>query len=146
MPDSNEKEPSIQLRVRPLSKFARRLLKEWKNLGLKTEGPVLVGVSGGADSVALLLGLQELWRHDKLGVDLNVGHFDHGLRIESRGDAAWVKGLAGRLNLSHHSDRASAGDIAQASQENMEQWARHARYDFLERTASRLGAELILTG
>ena len=55
----------------------------------------MVAVSGGADSVALLLALDELIRAEKLRVKLVVGHLNHKLRgAASDADAGWVRSLA----------------------------------------------------
>src|SRR5438552_15044266 len=58
---------------------------------------VLVGVSGGADSVALLHALLRL--AEDLSLRLHVLHVDHGLRPDSRRDAAFVRDLAARLGV-----------------------------------------------
>jgi hypothetical protein len=59
--------------------------------------PVLVAVSGGADSVALLRGLNEL---KSPGARLVVAHFNHRLRAtESDRDEQFVADLAGKLGL-----------------------------------------------
>ncbi|MEG1687739.1 MAG: ATP-binding protein, partial [Angelakisella sp.] len=59
---------------------------------------VAVGVSGGADSVALLVFLQSV--RDQLGLTLLVCHVNHRLRgEESDGDAAFVRDLCNRLEL-----------------------------------------------
>ena len=56
-------------------------------------GPLVVAVSGGADSTALLLLLSEL--APQLGLDLHVAHFDHRLRPRSSAkDAQFVADLA----------------------------------------------------
>ncbi len=65
--------------------FARSLVKEWRRLGLPTANArVVVAVSGGADSVALLGALNELSQSKKLKVKLFVAHLDHGLRSRER--------------------------------------------------------------
>ena len=59
--------------------LARRLLLGWKRAGMLRAGERLgVGVSGGADSVGLLLLLLEL--REKLGIVLSVAHLNHQLR------------------------------------------------------------------
>src|SRR6266568_3895917 len=59
---------------RTLSAFARALLREWRKLRLATAGPaVIVAVSGGADSVALLLALDELVKSGKLNLTRGSG-------------------------------------------------------------------------
>ena len=78
-----------------LSAFATQLLEQWRRLELPTsETNIVIAVSGGADSTALFLALDELIKTDKLRLNLIVGHLDHGLRSESRKDALWVKELA----------------------------------------------------
>src|SRR6266705_5431202 len=84
-----------------LSRFARQLLREWKRLKLpQADARVVVAVSGGADSVSLLLALDELGQSGKLNFDLRVAHLDHRLRKGSAEDACWVKALAKRLRYS----------------------------------------------
>ena len=58
---------------------------------------VLVAVSGGPDSLALLLKLFSLKL--KLGLTLHIAHLDHGLRKDSKADAIFVKCFARKLNL-----------------------------------------------
>ena len=89
-------------RTRPpaLSGFARALLREWKRSQLPLSNTkVLVAVSGGADSVALLLGLDELVKAGKLKTKIAVIHVDHMLRKTSAADARWVRELAKQLGL-----------------------------------------------
>src|SRR5689334_19040763 len=82
-----------QAQSRPaLSKFARLLLREWRRLQLPLKNErTIVGVSGGADSVALLMAIDELINARKLDVKLIVSHVDHQLRKTSGEDARWVK-------------------------------------------------------
>jgi tRNA(Ile)-lysidine synthase len=130
-----------------LSKFARSLLAEWRKLRLPaTDEPVIVAVSGGADSTALFLGLDELKLSNKISAKLFAAHLDHGLRPGSKKDAAWVSKFAKSLGHSAVISRANVGDVADANKDNLEQVARRLRYDFLERTAKRKKACFVLTG
>src|SRR5882724_5520882 len=90
------KKPSIRPK---LSGFAQSLRREWQRLGLsQNDGTILVAVSGGADSVALLLALDELVKAGKLKINVVVAHLDHKLRgPASRSDALWVAKLARQL-------------------------------------------------
>lgn len=91
---------------------------------------VAVAVSGGADSVALLLLLADI--ADERGLSLAVAHFDHRLRPESSDDADFVRALADRLGLEFH--LASADPAAGAAAgPNVEQAARRLRYGFFAR-------------
>lgn len=127
-------------------RFARLLLREWRLRGWPLRGErVLVAVSGGADSTALLLAIEELRRVGLLGVELTVAHLDHGLRGEGgAGDARWVERLARELGFECVSGRASVAERARAARDNLEQAARHARYEFLAEAARACGARAVL--
>lgn len=88
-----------------------------------------VAVSGGADSVALLLLLSEL--QPKLGVVLSVVHFNHQLRAKaSDGDEKFVAKLAAKHGLECFAGRANVGARAKREKLNVEDAARRARYEF----------------
>jgi len=98
---------------------------------------VLVAISGGADSVALLLGLCELSAEWEL--HLTAGHLDHGLRgADSAADAVWVKNFCDRLSVPCVIERQDPGELEPDTKQTLEESARRARYDFLERTAVKL--------
>jgi tRNA(Ile)-lysidine synthase len=131
---------------RGLTRFARRLLREWRRLELPASGEELVvAVSGGADSTALLLALKELSEAGLLDQGLTVAHLDHCLRASAAEDAAWVGALARDLGLRLVSGRVDVGRLAAESADNLEQAARRARYEFLSGVAARVGAQLVLT-
>jgi tRNA(Ile)-lysidine synthase len=105
----------------------------------------VVAVSGGADSAALLRAVVELKRAAMGAGDLFVGHFNHGLRgRESEADAEWVAGLCHELGLRCEIGRADSdtGGVAAA---HAEAAARNSRYEFLVKTAERLGARFVVT-
>jgi len=132
-----------QTRGRPaLSKFARSLQREWRRLQLPLKNePLIVGVSGGADSVALLLALDELTKARKLDLKLIVAHIDHRLRKTSGDDARWVKALAHRLGYVIAISRVDL----KSGKDNLEQAARRARYEAFAKLAQKRNAGLVLT-
>jgi tRNA(Ile)-lysidine synthase len=104
--------------------------------GLMNPGDrVLVGLSGGPDSVALLHALK------RLGHDVVAAHLDHGWRIESADEAAWVAARCAEWGVPCHVERMG---VAPAG--SMEEAAREARYAFLDRVASEAGCGAIATG
>src|SRR5215813_5968524 len=130
-----------------LSQFASQLMAEWRRLKLPiSNDSVVVAVSGGADSTALLLGIEELSAKKKLSLHVHGAHLDHGLRPSSRQDAKFVKTLGQELGFEVTVGRAKVKELAQKSGDNLEQAARRARYQFLERTARSKGARYVLTG
>ena len=125
-----------------LSKFARSLLREWRRLQLPLKKErTIVGVSGGADSVALLLAMDELIKTGKLELELIVSHVDHRLRKTSGNDARWVKSLAQALRLQIVNSRINV----KSRKGNLEQAARRARYETFAKLAQKRAARLVLT-
>ena len=106
---------------------------------------VIVAVSGGGDSTALLLGLDELNRAGKLSLKLIVAHLDHGLRKSSKKDAAAVQALTTELGYEATLRRMNVKRHAAKTGDNLEQAARRVRYDFLKATAGKHKAGLVLT-
>lgn len=137
---------SLLLLAMRLHQLPRLLLTEWRKLKLPLASEtIVVAVSGGADSTALLLALDELRRNNKLSLDLCVAHLDHKLRKTSAKDAKWVSGLAQKLGFRVVSGRSKVAENARAESDNVEQAARKARYAFLERTAKKVSAKYVLT-
>jgi tRNA(Ile)-lysidine synthase len=102
---------------------------------------VVVAVSGGADSVALLDILTHL-HEDRL--QLVVAHLNHGLRgAASDGDEAFVSGLAASYGLPFAVRRVDIADLAKSSRLSLEDAGRSARYVFLAETAKAHGATSI---
>ncbi len=101
---------------------------------LPPDGRLVVGVSGGADSVALLHGLREVNRVRGLPWKIYVGHLHHGIRgTAADEDAQFVKDLAGSLDLPVTVEQADVPGLAKARQQSIEEAAREARYAFFER-------------
>ncbi len=109
---------------------------------IEKEEKIIVGVSGGPDSVALLCLLNSLKQES--GIKLHVAHLDHMLRPYSYKDAEFVKRLAGRLKLPVTSGRVNVKKTA--GRGSLEEAARNARLEFLFRVARRVGAKKIALG
>ncbi|HKW34759.1 MAG TPA: tRNA lysidine(34) synthetase TilS [Candidatus Acidoferrum sp.] len=110
--------------------LSQRLLQRLKAQESVRPGErVGVAVSGGADSVALLLLLLEL--REKLGIVLSVVHFNHELRGKaSDADEEFAAKLAGKHKLEFHSTSADIAKKAKNERANLEDAARRARYDY----------------
>jgi tRNA(Ile)-lysidine synthase len=94
-----------------------------------------IGVSGGADSVALLRLLAEL--HAKLGVQLFILHFHHQLRgVEADEDEMFVAGLAREFQFEFVRGRADVAGDARRNGWNLEDAARRLRYQFFASVAA----------
>jgi len=133
-------------RTTRINQFPRLLLGEWRKLKLPfADETIVVAVSGGADSTALLLALDELKSAGKLSVKIVVAHLDHKLRKVSAQDARWVAALAEKLGYESVTGRSKVAEMARTNNDNLEQAARQARYAFLERTAKKKSARYVLS-
>jgi tRNA(Ile)-lysidine synthase len=103
--------------------------------------PIVVGVSGGPDSLCLLHILTQL--RDELHIELHVGHLDHAIRPESPEDAAFVARMAAAWGVPATIEREDVPALARAEGFALEQAARRARYRFLARIAGRIGAKTV---
>ena len=103
---------------------------------------VVVGVSGGPDSLTLLHCLCTLRR--ELEIELHVAHLNHQLRgEESDADAQFVARLAKEWQLPVTIEARDVKALANAQRLSIEEAARHARYEFLSEVAQRAGARVI---
>lgn len=124
--------------------FEARLAQAWPPERWLSEG-VLVAVSGGPDSVALLRALVRL-KSDR-PARLVAGHFNHRLRgAESDGDQSFLEGVCRQWGIPLEVGFAPEGGLTKPPRGSLEDTARHARYSFLARTAEAIGLRYVATG
>jgi len=109
---------------------------------IQSKDKILVGVSGGPDSLVLLLKLFSL--KSKLGLTLHIAHLDHNLRKDSSLDALFVKRWCQKLNLpitikqlTYRQDKAKG---------SLEEFYREERIKFFMHTAKKVKADKIALG
>ena len=90
---------------------------------------VLIGVSGGADSIALLEFFVSV--KEKYDLDICVAHIEHGIRGEdSVNDAEFVKNYCKKLGVNFYLKTIDAPNLAKKAKMGVEEYSRMARYDF----------------
>jgi tRNA(Ile)-lysidine synthase len=128
------------------SSLHQKIRRTVRRYGLLPAGTrVLVGVSGGSDSVALTRLLLDLSEHAEFSV-AGMAHLNHGLRQSSARDEAFCRDLAARIGLPIHVEFAPVRDYAAAEGLSIEDAARRLRYAFLERAAASMGADAVAVG
>jgi tRNA(Ile)-lysidine synthase len=126
----------------PLEPITEALAEGATRLLIPDGAPIVLAVSGGPDSTALLHGAAALapdrgWR-------LTVAHLDHGLRETSAADGAVVASTAAGLGLQAEVRRVEVAKLAASEHRSLEDAGRQARYRFLEELAAGLGPEALI--
>ena len=104
--------------------------------------PVIIGVSGGVDSMVLLhLAMQQLPKNAII-----VAHFDHGLRgADSDGDRIFVENFCRENNLIFESEFQKIDEIANSQKMSIEATARKYRYQFFAKIYQKYNAHALCT-
>ena len=117
-----------------------------RRLAIGAQDAVVVAVSGGADSVALLDALVRFHESKGLPGSIVGAHLNHQLRgEESDEDETFVRNLAGRLKLPVFIEKIAVAERARVEKQNLEATARRLRYDFLRKVAEERGANIVFT-
>jgi tRNA(Ile)-lysidine synthase len=128
--------------MNPLVLAVRKTIQKYDML--QPGDRIVVGVSGGADSVALLHALWEL-RGD-FHLSLMVAHLDHGLRPEGEKEADFVRKLAGKLGAPFHCRKADVGSYQKEKGLTVQEAAREVRYAYFSEVAKKNRASKIALG
>jgi tRNA(Ile)-lysidine synthase len=129
-----------------MTDFVNKVRATCERYGLLASGDkVIIAVSGGADSTALLLALHAL--APKYDVQLYVAHLNHMMRGEQAvADANWVKELSARLGVPFFRRDTDVPALIRDKNLTVEQAGRVARYEFFEDLAGELGANKVAVG
>ena len=111
-----------------------------KECGLVKDKPIIVGVSGGPDSLCLMEVIRQA------GYQIIVAYFDHKLRPDSQVDARMVEKTATRLMLRCVIDGADVQAHAEKNKLSVEEAARNLRYRFLFELARKYKAQAVAVG
>jgi tRNA(Ile)-lysidine synthase len=126
----------------PEHNFERRVAAAWPSADWR-DSHVVLGVSAGPDSVAMLRAVLAIKADCGGKGRLFVAHFNHAARgADADADQIWLESLCRQLNLPLEAARAGPAAV-ESHGDGWEAAARKARYDFLLRTAERLGARFV---
>lgn len=107
------------------------------------DSTIVLAVSGGADSLALLHVMAQLC--ERLRIHLHVATLNHGLRVDAADDVAYVQQIASQLDVPVTAEMVDVNALAQSHRIGIEAAARKARYHFFGRVAQQVGATTIAT-
>lgn len=110
---------------------------------VKEKDHIILAVSGGPDSMALLYVMNKLKNHFKY--NLTVAHVNHSLRPEADEEEGLVKKCSLNLGIPFYSHKADVKKIAQQEKKSIEEVGRIVRYQFFNQLLNELNADLIAT-
>jgi tRNA(Ile)-lysidine synthase len=137
------KEPSLRTQSSQLAEAVHGYVV--RNALVRAKETVVVGVSGGADSICLLHILTGL--RERLDFTVHVAHLNHMLRgPESDGDARYVSRLAKKLEVAATIESRDVRAYQAKHRLSLEDSARQVRYRFFAEVVERLGADRVAVG
>ena len=104
---------------------------------------VVVGVSGGPDSISLLYVLNNLQK--KLNIKIYVAHINHMIREEADEESEYVRNNCKKLNIEFYMEKLNVQEEARKLKIGTEEAGRNIRYSFFEEVAQKVGANKIAT-
>ena len=104
---------------------------------------IVIGVSGGPDSMTLLNILNNL--KEKLNIKLYVAHINHSIREEADAETEYVKEFCKKIDVEFFAKKVKVEEIAKELKMGTEEAGRNIRYEFFEEVAHTVGANKIAT-
>ena len=112
---------------------------------IKNGDTIVIGVSGGPDSMALLNMLINLVNNKKIDAKLVVAHINHGLREEADEETRFVEDFCRQNNIECYVKREKVDELAKEQKIGTEEAGRKLRYSFFEEIANKVNANKIAT-
>ncbi len=104
---------------------------------------VVLGVSGGPDSIAMFNILSKIRQKGLLDFEIFVAHVNHGLRENAKLDEAFVEDFCKKMKVRCFVKQAHVAEIAKREKRGLEETGRKERYDFFDEIQQKVGANKI---
>ncbi len=129
-----------------MTQLERKLKANLRRLGVNEQSSLVVGVSGGADSMALLDALIRVRQRTGAPGVINAAHVNHLLRgAAADADLEFVQAWAEQRGVGFFSTCVDVAQLAKDGRRNLEAVARAVRYDFFREVARQCGAQFVGT-
>ncbi|MCI8345039.1 MAG: tRNA lysidine(34) synthetase TilS [Clostridia bacterium] len=124
----------------------QKILKTIKKYELIKNGDnIVVGVSGGPDSMALLNALINIRKSSNLKFGITVAHINHMIRIEAEEETKYVQNFCNKNNIECFIKKEQVEEIAKTEKIGTEEAGRKVRYSFFDEVAKKVNANKIAT-
>ncbi len=124
--------------------FEDKVLKTIKKYNMVEDGDkVVIGVSGGPDSMSLLNSLNNL--KEKLNIKIYVAHINHMIRKEADEETEYVKNFCEKIGVEFFVKRIKVEEEAKKQKIGTEEAGRNIRYEFFKEVAKKVSANKIAT-
>ena len=110
---------------------------------IKENDKIVVAVSGGPDSIAMLKILIDLKKEGKIKAEFYVSHINHMIREEAESDEEFVRGFCEKNGIQFFVKRIDVVKIAKQSKKGLEETGRKVRYDFFDEVMEKVNANKI---
>ena len=121
-----------------------KVLKTIKQFNMiEREDKIVIGVSGGPDSMALLNILNNL--KEKLNIKIYVAHINHMIRTEADEETEYVRDFCRKIEVDFFVKKIKVEEEAKKLKIGTEEAGRNIRYSFFEEVANKVGANKIAT-
>ncbi len=126
--------------------IVEQILQTIKKYNLIQNGDkVVIGVSGGPDSICLLDILNKIKEKNYIKFDIEVAHVNHLIREEANEDEEYVRKYCEKNNINFHVSRIDVIKYANTNKIGTEEAGRKLRYDFFEKILHQTGSNKIAT-
>ena len=114
-----------------------------ENKLIESGDKLVLGVSGGPDSIAMLYILNEIRKSKKINFEIIVAHINHMIREEANDDEKFVKENCEKMGVKYFSKRIDVKKLANTNKIGLEEAGRNARYDFFEEILEKTNSNKI---
>ena len=103
-----------------------------QNKLIENEDKIVLAVSGGPDSLAMLHVLNEIKKEEKIKFEIIVAHVNHMIRKEAKADEEFVKNTCNQMGVEFYTKRIDVQKMANNNKTGLEETGRKVRYEFFE--------------